>query len=134
MSRTQPKSKPPRKTSKAAASTALEYVGGLSFPAQPFDLASIPDNDYAADKAAEAMPYIRMCALLLRDSDTALEQKIRNDPDGVRDWVELAEGIVAALQAKRQDCKILDAGFNRLTVVLERIIGKDKIEAEYGRS
>jgi hypothetical protein len=108
-----------------AKATAMEYLGGLKFQAQEYDLASIPDNDRAAADAASMMFYIRMSALLLHKSDEELEAWVRadDDPDN---WMNLLEGIVAALAAKRQDVKMLEAGCTRLQVVLERIYREQK--------
>jgi hypothetical protein len=102
-----------------AKATAMEYVGGLKFQAQDYDLASIPDNDRAAADAASMMFYIRMSAILLHQSDEELEAKVRAD-NNPADWVSLLEGMVAALTAKRQDVKVLEAGSARLQIVLER--------------
>ena len=41
------------------------------------------------------------------------------------------EGIGGVLDAKRQDVEMLEAGFTRLLVVIERIIGKAEIKRAY---
>jgi hypothetical protein len=107
----------------------MEYLGALKFQAQEYDLASIPDNDRAAADAADMMFFIRMSALLIRDGDEALEAKVRADakPD---DWISLLEGIVNALNAKRQDVEMLEAGVTRLQVVLERVVGPESGDAD----
>jgi hypothetical protein len=112
----------------------MDYIGGLNFPAQEYDLASIPDNERAGSDAASMMPYVRMSALFLRESDEELEAKVRasgDEPDGLDEWMNLLEGIGAALDAKRQDAEMLEAGFTRLLVVIERVIGKGAIKAAY---
>ncbi len=103
-----------------AKAAALKYLGALKFQPQEYDLASIPDNDRAAADAASMMFYIRMSALLLREGDEELEAKVRHD-DNPDHWITLLEGITAALAAKRQDAKMLEAGATRLQVVLERV-------------
>jgi len=107
----------------------MEYLGGSKFQAEEYDLASIPDNDRAAADAASMMFYIRMSALFLRESDEELEAKVRADDSN--DWIDMLEGIGAALSAKKQDVGILEAGFTRLLAVLERIEGKKAIDAAY---
>jgi hypothetical protein len=103
----------------------MEYIGALKFPAQEYDLSSISDNKRAASDAAAMMPYIRMSALFLLENDEDLEAKIR--ASGLGGYVDLLEGIGAALDAKRQDCEMLEAGFTRLLVVMERMIGEAEI-------
>ena len=107
----------------------LEYVGGLKFEAQDFDLESLPTNKEAAIAAAEMMPWIRLASLLLRLNDDKLVSAVEDEPE---EHVEMLEGIAAALNSKKQDVKILKAGFCRLTVALERTIGKDEINRAYG--
>lgn len=103
----------------------MEYIGGLKFPAQEYDLTSIPDNKRAARDAAAMMPYIRMSALFLLESDEDLEAKVRASDLG--EYMNLLEEIGAVLDAKRQDCEMLEAGFTRLCVVMERVIGEAEI-------
>ena len=110
----------------------MEYLGGLSFPAQDYDLHSIPNNERAGRDAAAMMPYIRMCALFLHQTDEELETNVRasgDEPEGLDQWVSMLEGIGAALDAKRQDAGLLEAGFTRLLVVLERLHGEDNLKA-----
>src|SRR5688572_9905551 len=97
--------------------SAMEYIGGLTFPAQQYDLASIPDNGRAGSDAASMMPYIRMSAVFLLESDADMEEKVRatSDPEGMNQWMELLEGIGAALDAKRQDAEMLEAGLSAIT-------------------
>ena len=114
-----------------AKAATMEYLGGSKFQAEEYDLASIPDNDRAAADAASMMFYIRMSALFLRESDEELEAKVRADDDPTTDWIDMLEGIGAALASKKQDVGILEAGFTRLLAVLERIEGKEAIDAAY---
>jgi hypothetical protein len=118
-----------------AKAKAMKYIGGLKFPAQEYDLASIPDNERAARDAASMMPYIRMSAVFLMESDDEIEENVgaTSDPEGINQWVDLLEGIGAALDAKRQDAEMLEAGFTRLLVAIERVIGKDAIKAAYSK-
>ena len=109
--------------------SAMEYLGGLTFPAQEYDLASIPNNERAAQDAAAMMPYIRMAALLLHESDEELEAKVRSSDIG--EHMDLLEGIGAALDAKQQDAGMLEAGFTRLLVVIERVLGEKTVRAAY---
>lgn len=107
----------------------MEYIGALKFEAEDFDLTSLPDNKRAARDAAAIMPYIRMSALLLRQSDEELEASVRISDLGR--YMDLAEEIGAALDAKRQDCGILEAGFTRLLVVIERVLAEEAVCTEY---
>ena len=115
-----------------AKAAAMEYLGGLKFQAQDYDLASIPDNDRAAAAAASMMFYMRMAALFLRESDAELEAKVRAS-DGPDEWITLLEGIVTALDAKRQDVELLEAGYLRLLVVLERTCAPGRPAANHKR-
>lgn len=114
-----------------AKATPMEYLGGLKFPAQHYDLKSIPNNDRAAKDAASMMPYIRISALFLLESDDDLEAKVRGSDIG--EHMDMLEGIGAALDAKRQDCGMLEAGFTRLLVVIERVLGEDAIREAYSK-
>lgn len=119
-----------------AKATVMEYMGGLKFPAQEYDLSSIPNNDRAGSDAAAMMPFIRMAAVFLHESDETMETNVRasgSDEEGLEQWMELLEGIGAALDAKRQDVEVLEAGFTRLLVVIERVIGEEVIMAAYGK-
>jgi hypothetical protein len=111
----------------------MEYVGALKFPAQEYDLASMPDNERAARDAAAMMPWVRLSALFLRQSDQELEAKVRatGGHEGMNEWVETLEGIGAVLDAKRQDAEMLEAGFTRLLVVIERVIGATEMTRTY---
>jgi hypothetical protein len=113
----------------------MESLGGLKFPAQEYDLAGIPDNDRAGRDAASMMPYIRLSAVFLRESDGDLEEKVRAtfDPEGMDAWMDLLEGIGDALDAKRQDAEILEAGFTRLLVAIERVLGEPEIKRAYSK-
>ena len=110
---------------------AMEYIGGLKFPAQEYDLASIPNNERAGKDAAAMMPYIRMAALFLHESDEELEAKVRGSD--ISEHMDLLEGIGAALDAKRQDAGMLEAGFTRLLVVIERVLGEETVRATYSK-
>jgi hypothetical protein len=115
----------------------MEYLGTLKFPAQAYDLASIPDNERAGRDAADMMPWIRLSALFLRDSDEELEAKVRataNNQEGMGEWVGMLESIGAVLDAKQQDVEMLEAGFSRLLVVIERIIGRTEMKRTYSDS
>lgn len=112
----------------------MEYVGALKFPAQEYDLTSMPNNERAARDAAAMMPWIRLSALFLRQSDEELEANVRataDTQDGMNEWVETFECIGAALDAKRQDVEMLEAGFRRLCVVIERIVGEAEMKRVY---
>ena len=111
----------------------MEYMGGLKFPAQKYDLTTIPDNERAAKDAAAMMPWVRMAALFLCQSDEQLEASVRAtaDEEGMNEWVHILEAIGATLDARRQDADMLEAGFTRLLVVIERIVGKAEIERSY---
>jgi hypothetical protein len=76
-----------------------------------------------------------MSALFLRESDGELETKVRasSDPEGLSQWMDLLEEIGAALDAKRQDAEMLEAGFTRLLVVIERVIGATEIKRTYSK-
>ena len=91
----------------------MEYVGGLKFPAQEYDLSSIPDNDRAGRDAAAMMPWVRLAALFLHENDDQLEAKVRasSDAEGMSEWMDMLEGIGAVRDAKQQDAKVLEVGF-----------------------
>lgn len=112
----------------------MEYIGGLKFPAQKYDLASMPDNERAARDAVTMMPWIRLSAFFLCESDEQLEAKIgatADDKEGMSEWMDMLENIGAALEAKQQDVEMLEAGFTRLLVVIERIIGEAVVNRTY---
>ena len=80
------------------------------------------------------MPFIRLSALFLRDTDEGLEAKVRAIGDeGLAQWMDTLESIGAVLDAKRQDVEMLEAGFTRLLVVMERILGEAEIKRAYGK-
>ncbi len=119
-----------------AKATSMEYLGSLKFPAQQYDLSSIPNNDRAAQDAAAMMPFVRMAAVFLLESDETMETNVRassDDADGMNQWMELLEGIGAALDAKRQDAEMLEAGFTRLLVTIERVIGEEAVMEAYSK-
>jgi hypothetical protein len=113
----------------------MEYIGSLKFPAQKYDLASMPDNERAARDAATMMPWVRLSAFFLCESDEQLEAKVcaTADDKGINEWMDMLESIGAALDAKRQDAEMLEAGFTRLLVVIERIIGEAEIKRTYSK-
>ena len=47
--------------------------------------------------------------------------------------MDMLEGIGAVLDAKQQDAKMLEVGFTRLLVVIERVVGRDAIKAAYSK-
>ena len=115
------------------AKATIKYLGARKFPAQQYDLDSIPDNDRAGRDASSMMPHIRTSALFLRDSDGELEPKVRacgDDAERLDEWMNLLEGIGDALGAKRQDVEVLEAGFNRLlgSRSARRMVGTTGIE------
>ena len=112
---------------------SMKYLGALRFSALEYDLTSIPDNERAGRDAAAMMPWIRLSAVFLLESDEELETKVRATADGkgMDDWMGVLEGIGGVLDAKRQDVEMLEAGFTRLLVVIERIIGKAEIKRAY---
>jgi hypothetical protein len=118
-----------------AKAKLMEYIGGLKFPAQEYDLASIPENDRAGRDASSMMPYIRLSAVFLHESDGDMEEKVRatSDPEGMDQWMDLLEGIGAALDAKRQDAEVLEAGFTRLLVAIERVLAEPEIKCAYSK-
>ena len=107
-----------------------EYVGGLSFEASDFDLSSLPTNEVAAKAAAGMMPWIRIAAAINTRSDKELEVSIRT-PGGAEIHMEMLEEIIPALSAKKQDVNILEAGAQRLSIVLDRVIGKEEMTRVY---
>ena len=108
----------------------MKYIGNLKFDAQQYDLASIPDNETAKKDAEAIMPLIRVAAVLLNDSDKGLAKKIREGGE-LDPWLDLLEGLLAAAQHKKQEYDLLNAGYIRLQVVLERIVGKNTVERCY---
>lgn len=108
----------------------IAYVGGLKFAAQQYDLASIPDNERAKKDAAAIIPLIRLAAVLVRDNDRGMTKKIR-DSGELNIWVDLLEQLLAAAQHKKQEYDLLKAGYVRLQIALERVVGKRKINATF---
>jgi hypothetical protein len=110
----------------------MEYVGNLKFDPSPYDLASLPDNETAMKDAAAIMPLLRIAAVLVGDSDRGLAKKIRRSDD-LETWMGLLEQLVAAREHKKQEYDLLSAGYVRLQVVLERVVGKRQIERTFAR-
>ena len=107
----------------------LEYVGDLKFEAQDYDLKSIPTNKEAAKAAAEMMPWMRTAALMLSVGDDELSALVEGGPE---EFMEMCEGIASAHTAKKSEADLLQAGYCRLIVALERGVGKDEINRFYG--
>ena len=112
-----------------ASNGQLEYVGGLKFEAQDFDLKSIPTNKEAAKAAVRIMPWVRVASLMLLKSDDELTVMIEDDQEL---HLEMLEGIVEAQKYQELAVNVLRAGSHRLTIVLERALGEDVINRSYG--
>jgi hypothetical protein len=110
----------------------IEYVGHLRFGGQHYDLGSIPDNETAMKDAASIMPLIRIAAVLLTDDDKGMTKKIRESGD-VNVWVRLLEQLLAAAEHKKREYDLLNAGYIRLQIALERVVGKRKMEATFAK-
>ena len=76
------------------------------------------------------MPVIRLAALLTHYSDVELEKIVRENVD---EHMNLAEKFVAAFKPKEQEVQLLNMGYARLQIVLERIVGKDAMDATGGK-
>jgi hypothetical protein len=101
-------------------------IAHMTFEPVPFDFDSIPSNEEAAELAARAMPVFRMAALMTRFGDKELEQFARQEPEAN---LELLECIASQMKATKNHLRILELGFTRLSVALERYANDQEAEA-----
>ena len=55
----------------------------------------------------------------------------QRDSGDLNVWIDLLEQLLAAAQHKKQEYDLLNAGYMRLQIALERVVGKRTIEATF---